>query len=181
MKISEALLKTQGLGLYRGGRWLWHIADIVLNPTEIVLISGGNGSGKTSLLKVLVGLIEPTVGDFQLTRPIAYLGHVNGLYPEKTPIQYLKADEALAFWQLTNVRDVPIFRLSCGQQRRLALARVALSGRRVWILDEPTAGLDVQGQNFFWQMIQRHQAQGGAVVMTHHTTIPLSAHINVEL
>ncbi len=172
-----------------------------LHRGQLLLIKGANGSGKSSLLRILTGLLTATEGfvywlnvDIRRDAPtyaksLTYLGHSNGLSGDLTAhenlhfglqIAGIKTHEtaltlALAFWGLQTVADTPARKLSQGQARRLALARVMLSARQLWLLDEPDAGLDAENQARLNKAIHTHlQSGGAAVVASHHPVADLA-------
>lgn len=189
-----ARLAARGLACARGGRVLFRGLDLDAGPGDVVQVRGRNGSGKSSLLAVLCGLLRARAGELRWRgravapgdpaygRELAYLGHADGLGSELTGRENLRlalalagthaAQEAtealLARLRLTRQAAWPVHRLSQGQRRRLALARVVLSGRPLWLLDEPHAGLDAEGVDLLEEELLRHARAGGiAVVSTH--------------
>lgn len=142
---SGELLRCHHLTIVRDDRTLWHDLSFKVLAGDLWLITGRNGSGKTTLLKTLAGL-RPGIIDY--IAPFSYLGHQDGLYPEHAS------------------------HLSSGQRRQLALKRVFLSGRKLWILDEPLRNLDQKSDGAFWRKINDHRQSGGAVMMTHHGSLP---------
>ncbi len=164
-----------------------------LFPGQVLLIEGENGSGKTTLLRVLCGLLEPETGEVlwqggnirldysAYLREIWYVGHGNGIKLGLTPLENLafsrdlsaagsSADLAdiLKRFGLGRVYDVPAQYLSAGQRRRLALARLLLDRRPVWILDEPFTSLDEHGRRMLRELFSDHLDRNGAVIMTSH-------------
>ena len=166
-------------------------------PGEVVQVRGANGSGKSSLLRLLCGLLPPAAGEVQwrrrrigtrgaeLAAQIAYMGHAGGMSGDLTVRENLRfalhvagsasADaacrEVLQRLQLAGREDEPLRHLSQGQQRRLSLARVLLSGRALWLLDEPCAGLDAEGEASFDAFLAEHVRRGGMAVVTTHRDI----------
>lgn len=187
MQPTSALV-VENLTLMRGDRPLFSGFSLRIEPGEVVHLTGRNGVGKTSLLEAIAGLRVPEVG--QLRAPPAealhWIGHKNGLHPA------LSAVENLGFWcglagadaqgigpaldrlQLKAARQRPSRTLSTGQRRRTALARLLLVRRPWWLLDEPLAGLDVQGAAVFAALVAEHRAQGGAVLLTSHQSVPVA-------
>lgn len=162
----------------------------------MVQISGPNGSGKTSLLRLLSGLMQPTAGQVllngqplselrhELARNLLWIGHAAGIKDLLTPEENLSWLCALhqpashdAIWQalgavgLRGFEDVPCHTLSAGQQRRVALARLYLDSPPLWILDEPFTALDKQGVAQLEEHLAAHCEQGGMVVLTTHHTL----------
>ena len=186
-------LAACGLALRRGGRAVLSGLDLALGPGQLLQVTGSNGSGKTTLLRVLAGLLAPDAGElFWQLRPvrgcdpnyqrcIAYLGHTDGLAGDLDAIENLvyaqrlagnRPDRAAAGCALAafglEATAPPLRRLSQGQRRRVALARVVLVPRPLWLLDEPLAGLDAAAVSCFASQLAAHLRVGGiAVVATH--------------
>ncbi|MDA1107491.1 MAG: cytochrome c biogenesis heme-transporting ATPase CcmA [Proteobacteria bacterium] len=178
----------------RGERILFSGLSLSLRPGNLMLIEGPNGSGKTSLLRILCGLAQPSSGvvrwrgtDITQTRDqfraeLIYLGHNHGVKGDLTPYENLSIardlacarqditlDEALDAVGLAGFEDVPARTLSAGQRRRVALARLLVTEVRLWVLDEPFTALDTRGVTLVERMLAGHLAQGGmAAVSTHH-------------
>jgi heme exporter protein A len=182
-----ALLSFQNLAIARGDRVLLRDLAGTVRAGEILHIRGANGVGKTSLLEVLSGLREAEQGEVvRAFEPEAchWLGHRNALNPALTPYENLRfwcalqgapADGirgALRQFDLARVADQPCQQLSAGQKRRAALARLAVVRRSIWFLDEPLSGLDEDGIRNWLGLLQVHQQQGGAAVITSHQALP---------
>ena len=175
---------------------LFEHLELRLAGGDMVQISGPNGSGKTSLLRLLAGLMQPTVGQVrlngkplheqrtELARNLLWIGHAAGIKDVLTAEENLSWLSALhhpatreSIWQalaavgLKGFEDVPCHTLSAGQQRRVALARLYLDGPPLWILDEPFTALDKQGVAQLEEHLARHCEQGGMVVLTTHHTL----------
>jgi heme exporter protein A len=159
-------------------------------------VEGANGSGKTSLLRVIAGFLAPAAGRIVIKdasgesddaeergKTIGWLGHLDGLKPQLTVIEQLnffahlygKAADALLLEQVGLARqaDLPCRYLSAGQRRRLALARLLAGQRPVWLLDEPFAALDVSGQALIGQLMARHCGNGGIIIAATHDPLGL--------
>jgi len=184
------LLTTRGLCFSRNEEPVFGPLDFQLAPGEALLVLGGNGAGKTTLLRVLAGLLEASSGSVELMgRPVdrshlargsAYLGHLHGHKAELGALENLAFSQAvqgargptieaaLAEVGLAGHEDTPARRLSAGQNKRLALARLRLQGAPLWLLDEPYANLDLDGIALVNRLIQGHVAGGGAVLLTTH-------------
>jgi len=168
--------------------------DFAVNGGQVLLIEGPNGSGKTSLLRILTGLRSPDEGELVwcgtavseleavFYQDVAYVGHMNGMkddlsveenlkFAQALAIATLGIDEALQKVGLAGYQDTSIRYLSAGQRRRLALARLLCTRKRLWILDEPFTSLDRASIRMFEDYIVAHVAEGGIVIMTsHHDT-----------
>ncbi len=173
--MPDALLSCENLTSVRGGRVLWQDLSFALAPGDALLVTGTNGSGKSSLLRVLAGLLPPSGGMVKRTERYAYLGHDNALKAGRM----LGAE--LAFWGvgdtpdfgLAGLRDVPVSVLSAGQKRRAALWRTCGTGADLWLLDEPEAGLDAANRTALLDVIDAHRMRGGVVVVVSHADIAL--------
>lgn len=193
-----ARLRAESLACRRGGRSLFNALTFEVGAGEALEVRGANGSGKSSLLRILAGLAPATTGTVRRTgslardaeteaADIAYLGHMNGLQAELTPMENLRFAQrlqctgcrdlagALQAWELDGFANRPMRRLSQGQQRRVALARLSLTGQRVWLLDEPCAGLDEAGEQLFDRHLAAHLAAGGLAVVATHQPLRLPA------
>jgi heme exporter protein A len=182
-----ALLSFRNLVIARGDRVLLRDLEGGVAAGEILHIRGANGVGKTSLLEVLSGLREPEQGE--VTRAVEpeachWIGHRNALNSALSAFENLRfwcavhgvdADGirgALREFDLQRVADHPCRQLSAGQKRRAALARLAVVRRPLWFLDEPLSALDEGGIRHWLGLLQAHQAQGGAAIITSHQALP---------
>jgi heme exporter protein A len=188
---SSVLLRGQELAVWHGERCLFERLDFELGPTQLALLVGANGTGKTTLLRVLAGLAEPTHGSVTwndiptaaLTSDdrgdVAYRGHHEALKRDLSLEENLEFHAAL--WgrkaplgdllrelKLDHVAATRARYLSAGQKRRASLAMLELSRAKLWLLDEPTTNLDADGRRLFTEWTRRHLAEGGlAVIATH--------------
>ncbi|HZS67753.1 MAG TPA: cytochrome c biogenesis heme-transporting ATPase CcmA [Burkholderiales bacterium] len=197
------MLEAAGLDCERGGRTLFRGVSFNLAPRELLRIAGPNGSGKTSLLRILCGLLAPTQGEVrwrgtpirnlreEYTRELAYIGHASALKDDLTPFENLDISCRLAGLEASReallgalrafaVPDLPVRKLSQGQRRRAALARLLVSERvPLWLLDEPFAALDAAAASYADEVIARHLQAGGSVVYTTHQQAALDARARV--
>jgi heme exporter protein A len=184
-----ARLEVRGLTLARGDRVLAANMSFVLDGGDALLVRGPNGSGKSTLLRVLAGFTPYPLGEIRLSlstleaepgEAVAYLGHADGVRRTETPrahlsfiARWLGADAsrvpaALACFRLEPIADAPARRLSAGQRRRAALARLVAAPRPIWLLDEPAAPLDAAGRAVLAGLVEAHRAAGGVVVAAVH-------------
>jgi heme exporter protein A len=200
------VLEAADLRCERGGRVLFERLSFRLGAGEFLRVSGANGSGKTSLLRVLCGLLTPSRGCVrwkgepvaalreEYARQLVYLGHAPAVKGDLTAEENLSiactlagvaasrdaVKSALARFALPH--DVPVRRLSQGQRRRAALARLALSGAvPLWLLDEPFAALDAEGIERLGALLSGHAEKGGAIVFTTHQDAGIAATRTLEL
>ncbi len=181
------LLAFDGLAIGRGDRTLREGLAGAIRRGEIVHLTGPNGIGKTTLLEVLSGLREPHAGRISPTpEPEAchWIGHRNALNPAFTPRENLEfwcqlqgvptgmISAALSGFGLQGVADRPCRQLSAGQQRRSALARLSVAPRALWLLDEPLSALDEVATGHWLSLLDSHQRQGGAALITSHQPLP---------
>lgn len=177
---------------------LFERLDLRLEAGQMLQVSGPNGSGKTSLLRLLAGLMQPTAGTIrwqgrtlgeqraEVSRNLLWLGHaagIKGLLTAEENLAWLCAlhqpAERAAIWQaleavgLRGFEDVPCHTLSAGQQRRVGLARLYLPAPPLWILDEPFTALDKAAVAQLEAHLAEHCRQGGLVVLTTHHTLAL--------
>ena len=194
--------RAEHLSAIRGERLVFHGVSFVLPEGGALILSGRNGAGKSTLLRVLAGLTRPASGrllwdgeDALADRAahgarVALLGHQDALKPGLTAAENLafaarlsgrSVVDALAALGLEDLADLPARMLSAGQKRRLALARVSLSAAPLWLLDEPTLGLDDAAVDQLGLLLARHRAAGGMVVAATHVGLPLPGAETVRL
>ncbi|MES9831655.1 MAG: cytochrome c biogenesis heme-transporting ATPase CcmA [Candidatus Thiodiazotropha sp. DIVDIV] len=193
---STATFEARSLSCIRDDRMLFEALDFTINPGQALVLEGRNGSGKTSLLRILCGIRLPESGkllwegkDIFMLGPefhehIAYLGHKDGSKLDLTPLENLRIaqglgkakqdvdiEHALEQVGLYGFEDVPTRNLSAGQQRRLAIARLLVTDAKLWILDEPFTSLDRKGIEHMERLFEGHLNQGGMAAMTTHHRI----------
>ena len=189
-------LSGRGVRCVRGGREVFSGLDFQASSGEALAVTGANGSGKTSLLRMIAGLLTIADGSIgledgerELTLPeqAHYLGHRDALKPALSVI------ENLTFWRdflggeafdarkslidvgLDHAIDLPAAYLSAGQRRRLSIARLLAVRRPIWLLDEATNALDAAGQNMFAALMNDHLARGGLIVAATHVPLGIAA------
>ena len=190
------MLDIQNLECTRGDRILIRDLSFRLRAGELLHITGRNGSGKTTLMRTLCGLTLPYGGEIRwqgtpirrlgedYRRELAYVGHAHGFHGELTAVENLRVHACLAEGQteieaaldrlgLSAQAGLPAKLLSQGQKRRLSLARLLVTDRRLWILDEPFTALDVSSVRLVNDLILAQLARGGMVILTSHQELGL--------
>ncbi len=189
------LLHAQGLAAFRGERLVFRDLAFSVATGGALLLAGPNGSGKSTLLRLLAGLGRLAAGQVlwagedalaDLTAHAArvtYVGHLDAVKPGLTTEENLRfaarvgggrTAAALEAFGLGALAELPARMLSAGQKRRLALARLALSAAPLWLLDEPTLGLDLASVERFGGVLATHRARGGMIVAATHLPLPLA-------
>lgn len=198
---APAVLEATDLECVRGDRSLFKELSFRLEAGACLLVQGANGSGKTSLLRMLCGLLAPAAGEIrwqgepirrlaeEYRRGLLYCGHLNAVKEELTaeenltaaaalagrPVSAAAARTALQQAGLKGREELPVRVLSQGQKRRVSLARLLLDGSALWILDEPLTALDVHAVRWLAGVIDGHLARGGMAVLTSHQDVPLAS------
>lgn len=192
-----ALLETRELTCVKDDRTLFENLNVALSKGQILLVEGKNGSGKTSLLRILTGLSLPESGEVlwrgqpigevgpDYYEQVNYVGHHDGIKRDLTCLENLRLvqamgkpvdmdlDDALQRVNLYRFGDNFVSTLSAGQKRRLAMARLVVTEALVWIMDEPFTSLDKASMAMFQQMFEQHLELGGVIVMTSHHDIEM--------
>jgi heme exporter protein A len=195
------MLEVINLACIRGGRTLFGDLNLSIPAGTFVQVTGANGSGKTSLLRTLCGLLAPERGEVRwqgtdirklgedFATSLTYLGHRNGIKEELTSLENLRvscglsgskltrdqAKDALAKTGLAGKEDLPARYLSEGQRRRAALARLVTSNASLWVLDEVLASLDTAAVGLVNSLLQKHLSNGGIAVVATHQELNVSA------
>ena len=185
------MLTAEKICFNAGGREVLRAVDLRAARGELIAVCGGNGDGKTTLLKILAGLLPPDSGEVRWqgdgdggngddNEHFIYIGHKTALCAELTPLENLRAlsalrerkpkrdlSQTLTEWNANF--NTPCARLSAGQQRRATMARLDSFQAEMWLLDEPLASLDSEGRELFFAALARHLKGGGAAAVTCHT------------
>ncbi|MGO4706624.1 heme ABC exporter ATP-binding protein CcmA [Microvirga sp. 2MCAF38] len=184
-------LIVENLACDRGERRVFENLSFTLGPGDALLVTGRNGAGKSSLLAILAGRLNPAAGRLRIedagerTLPecLHMVGHRDALKTALTAGENLafardflgspivSPEEALTLVGLGHVARMPVAYLSAGQRRRVALARLLVAERPLWLLDEPTAALDTASQDILLQLVAEHRAKGGLVIATTHAPL----------
>jgi heme exporter protein A len=195
-------LIVEGLACIRGGRTVFRGLSCTVGAGEALLVTGPNGAGKTSFLRLVAGLLRPAAGSIRLEghplgAPIGiaahFVGHLDGVKGALNAAENLDfafrlaggggKDVAAALTQLglAPLASFPARELSAGQRRRLALARLLVAPRPLWLVDEPTAALDADGQAIFQTLAEAHLSGGGALVATTHAPLHFTRSSSIRL
>ncbi|EON94012.1 cytochrome c biogenesis protein CcmA [Marinobacter lipolyticus SM19] len=204
--MSEPLLQAVNLQCERDDRMLFRDLSFSILPGTLTRVEGPNGSGKTTLLRILAGLNDAWSGDLlwlgesrsyqrdEFVRNMLYIGHRPGIKPLLTPMENLRAlmagrkavsddllRQALTGTGLAGFEDVPCRRLSAGQQRRVALARLLIADEPLWILDEVFTAIDIDGVAALETLLVQRARDGGAIVVTTHHDLQLPSMQRITL
>jgi heme exporter protein A len=189
-------LLGRGVKCVRGGREVFSGLNFTAASGEALAVTGPNGSGKTSLLRIVAGLLTLAAGSISLedgeqeltvAEQAHYLGHRDAMKPALTVLENLafwrdflggeasNAAESLITVGLDHAAHLPAAYLSAGQRRRLSIARLVAAHRPIWLLDEPTSALDTAGQSLFAALMRDHLARGGLIIAATHAPLGLEA------
>ncbi len=188
-------LRASNLACVRDDRVLFSGLSFSVDAGQVILLEGKNGSGKTSLLRIICGFREPDegtiewcgqpVGSSRFHADMAYVGHLDGIKKELSVLENLKMalafgrpgrftiEQALAKVHLSGYDDTLVQALSAGQKRRLSLARLLITHNVLWILDEPFTSLDKQGISLIESLMIEHVDDGGMIILTSHHDLAL--------
>jgi len=196
-----AKLSADDLTLFRGERCLFKDLSFALDPGELLLLEGRNGSGKTSLMRAIAGLIELESGeifwDGESVRSnrqafhgsLVWMAHRVGFKADLTLVENLKfeshlraqsdedLDEVLKRLDIDRLKRLPLRSLSAGQQRRVALARMLLSRVPLWLMDEPFTNLDREGRALVMKLTTEHLDRDGMCIMAAHQDIEIDGNV----
>lgn len=194
-----AKLSARDLTVIRGERCLFTGLEFALDEGQLLLLEGQNGCGKTSLLRTIVGLLEPEEGDIlwngtpirqqrqNFHAELVWMAHRVGFKADLNLVENLHFEAALRSMANTDfaavlerlgierLRRLPVRVLSAGQQRRVALARMLLSDVRLWVMDEPFTNLDREGRKLVEEIVTEHLARGGMCAMAAHQDVAIDA------
>ncbi|WP_112661919.1 heme ABC exporter ATP-binding protein CcmA [Microvirga flavescens] len=194
-------LNVENLACERGGRHLFQGLSFALGPGDALVVTGRNGAGKSSLLAILAGRLNPASGVARITEArertlpesLHMVGHRDALKTALTAGENLafardflgspalSPEAALAAVGLSHVARMPVAYLSAGQRRRVALARLLVAERPLWLLDEPTAALDAVSQGILARLVADHRAGGGMVIATTHAPLDWAGTTTVQI
>ena len=195
-----SLVEVQGLTCERGGRRIFRNLSFAVSGGQVLTLEGPNGAGKTSILRILAGFLPQAAGEVRVHmgagyivgdpeergRLVGWVGHQDGVKAQMTVNENAHYFAALYGARidvpgvldrvgLTRIADLPAQYLSSGQRRRLGLARLILSNRPLWLMDEPLSSLDADGRRFTAELIGQHCDDGGVAIVATHETLGVDA------
>ncbi len=200
--MASLKLKAENLTCERGTRRVFEDISFTLHAGQALIVTGANGAGKSTLLRVLAGflplisgklILEGAEDDAVLSEHAHYLGHQNAIKPQ------LSVQENLSFWRdvsvgtarplhqaldqvgLLDLASIPAQFLSAGQRRRLAIARLLVLERPIWLLDEPATALDAASEATLATLMKAHLAQGGLLIAATHTPLGLETSLTLNM
>jgi len=194
-----AKLSADDLTLFRGDRCLFKHLSFALNPGELLILEGNNGSGKTSLMRAIVGMLELETGAIywdgipvrnqrqEFHGSLVWMAHRVGFKADLTLVENLRfesalrpasgkdMDRVLVRLEIDRLTRLPLRSLSAGQQRRVSLARMLLSDAPLWLMDEPFTNLDREGRGLVLTLVEEHVRAGGMCVIAAHQDVVIDA------
>lgn len=187
--------RAEQLTCVKGKRRLFKNLSFSLSGGQLLLVQGQNGSGKSSLLKMLAGLSSCESGSIKTDSELAYVGHKEGIKRGLTVFENIalqlalakrasnitKLDEVLTSFRMAPLKEMLCSALSMGQRRKVALATLILKQKPIWILDEPFTGLDKESVNELCERFSAHTSINGIVIVASHAVEALKAHQTIEL
>ena len=202
-----SFFEAKNISCIRGNKLLFKNLNFTLFNKELLHIKGANGSGKTSLLKIISGLLKPISGSIKFNKKniniskdeyfkqFEYIGHENAIKSALTVKEnlnfYLKIkksldkknfENAVKIFNLKNLLDIKIENLSSGEKRRISLSKLILSNSKMWFLDEPTNGLDKKNTSIFFKILKQHLKSNGLAIIASHDEIKIKKkYINLTL
>lgn len=186
------MLQVHDLAVSRGGLTVLEGVGFTLLAGQVLILRGPNGVGKTTLLRTLAGLQPALAGRVEVdAEQVTYSGHADGLKATLSVAENLRfwaavhgqsaIGPALMAMNLTALQSRRAVDLSAGQKRRLGLARLKVTGRKIWLMDEPTVSLDAASVSLFGAMLRAHLAQGGAALVATHIDLGLHEAMDLDL
>jgi heme exporter protein A len=178
------MITASNLSCVRGSRQILQNVNFVAEAHDCLILRGPNGAGKTTLLRVLAGLSDPDSGTLEITfDDVIFSGHLDAVKLQLTVVENLQfwagvygvehISEILNRFDLTQFTARPAANLSAGQKRRLGLARLTLSKRKIWLMDEPTTSLDIEHTRLIADSIQEHCTAGGIAILSTHLDLDI--------
>ncbi len=201
------ILKIDSICIRRNKKILFDNLSLNLEKSQILFLKGTNGIGKTSLLDAISGLLKTEKGEIYTINSSSnnkrkleknsffYLGHDFCLKNNLTIIENLTVwaklcgssatkkniIQKLKYFKIDNLLDIPIYKLSQGQKRKVSLSKLLFDSRKIWILDEPTSGLDVSSIQSFLKLLKAHVKKGGSVIITSHIDLNINPTYTIDL
>ena len=180
-KNNDKVLQVDGVSCERNYIRILRDISFSINEGQILLIRGKNGSGKTSLLKIIAGILSftGTIIFRDDVKNLGYVGHKNAIKLNDTVEQHIifwknlynsgkEVSNVINIFKLHDIYDLPVYFLSFGQKKKLCFVRLYLLGSKLWLLDEPLTGLDKNNKLFISNMLSNHANNGGAAILTTH-------------